>query len=82
MRNVATKGRLLEDAGYFYSIDRSIYINRNARKAFSVPFIQDNSEAQLEVCINEPGLPDGEWRFYFNSEPSAAVKRDLTAILA
>ncbi len=82
MRNVATKERILEDAGYAYSFDRSIYINRDARNVFSVEFVQDHSEAQLEARIKEPAPPAGEWRFYFNSPPSEAVKRDLSAILA
>jgi hypothetical protein len=82
MRNVATKERILEDAGYAYSFDRSIYVNRAARKVFSVAFVQDHSEADLEELIKKPALPAGEWCFYFNADPSAAVKRDLSAILA
>jgi hypothetical protein len=82
MRNVATKERILEDAGYAYSFDRSIYINRVARKVFSVAFVQDHSEADLEALIKKPAPPAGQWCFHFNSEPSEAVKRDLSAILA
>jgi hypothetical protein len=79
MRSTATKKQILEDAGYSYSFDRLIYINRNARKAFSTEFVDDHDEADLEARINEP--PAGEWRFYFNSPPSEAVKRELSAIL-
>lgn len=81
MRTVATKTQILEDAGYAYSFDREIYLNRNTRKVFSVEFVQDHSEAELEARINEPGPPAGEWRFYFNSPPSEAVKRELSTLL-
>lgn len=81
MRTVATKNQLLKDAGFEYSFDRSIYLNRNARKVFSVEFVEDHSEDELEAGIREPSPKPGEWRFYFNSEPSAAVKRDLATIL-
>jgi hypothetical protein len=82
MPATATKRQILEDAGYAYSFDRMIYVNRDARKAFSVEFIEDNSEGVLEARINEPAPPPGEWRFYFNSDPSEAVKRELSALLA
>lgn len=78
----ATKQQILEDAGYFYSFDRKIYVNRNARKVFSVEFVEDNRERDLEVRIHEPAPSNGEWAFYFNSDPSAAVKRELSALLA
>ena len=81
MRTATTKKQLLEDAGYSYSFDRLIYVNRGARKAFSVEFVQDNSEGEIEARINEPMPPPGEWRFYFSNEPSAAVKRELSALL-
>ena len=82
MPTTATKQQILEDAGYSYSLDRAIYLNRNARKAFSVEFVQDHSEGELEIRINDPAPPAGEWHFYFNSDPSEAVKRELSALLA
>ena len=82
LRTVATKKQILEEAGYAYSFDRRIYLNRNARKVFSLEFVDDNSETKLEACINGAPPPIGEWRFYFNSGPSDAVKRDLLKILA
>jgi hypothetical protein len=81
MRTAATKRQILEEAGYSYSFDRMIYVNRDARKAFSIEFVQDKPEAELEARINEPAPPAGEWRFYFNSEPSEAVKRELSTVL-
>jgi hypothetical protein len=72
---------MLEDAGYAYSFDRLIYVNRDARKVFSIEFVQDNSEGEIEARISEPAPPPGEWRFYFSTEPSAAVRRELSALL-
>jgi hypothetical protein len=70
------KKQILEDAGYAYSFDRLSYINREARKVFSIEFVQDHSEAELKACINQP-TSRGEWKFYFNSEPSEGVKREF-----
>ena len=82
MRTLATKKQVLEEAGYVYSFDRSIYLNCNARKVFSVEFVEDNTEATLEACISGPAPSPGEWQFYFNSAPSETVKRELLKILA
>jgi hypothetical protein len=81
LRTVAGKQQILEDAGYAYSFDRAIYLNQKAGKAFSVEFVQDHSEDELQACIEEPAPPRGEWRFYFNSPPSDTVKRELAAVL-
>ena len=77
MLTVASKKQILEDVGYAYSFDRLSYINRDARKVFSIEFVQDNSEDELRTRINEPYPPKGQWRFYFNSEPSESVKREF-----
>ena len=80
MRAVATKRRILEDAGYVYHFDRAIYFNRTTRKALSVVFIEDHDEDELQACINENSA-EGEWRFYFNSPPAPAVRRELVGVL-
>ena len=82
MSAVATKLQILDEAGYAYSIDRGAYLNKDARKIFSIEFVQDHSEGELAARINEPGAPAGEWRFYFNAEPSEGVKRELLSVLA
>jgi hypothetical protein len=76
MSIVGSKKQILEHAGYAYSFDRLSYINRDARKVFSVEFVQDHSEAQLRARISEP-TSAGEWKFYFNSPPSDSVKREF-----
>jgi hypothetical protein len=80
MTAAATKSRILEDAGYAYSFDRMIYINRRAKKVFSFEFVDDHSGDVLQRCMNED-TPEGEWRFYFNSPPSEGVKRELEVLL-
>jgi hypothetical protein len=77
----STKTQILENAGYAYSFDRMVYVNREARKVFSTEFVQDHGETELEARINERPPDNHEWRFYFNADPPEAVKRELAAIL-
>lgn len=79
---IATKDRLLEDAGYLYSLDRNIYFSRETGKVFSAQFVEDHSEAELEASLAEPSGTPGQWHFYFNSPPSESVKRILSEALA
>jgi hypothetical protein len=80
-RLTESKTDILDEAGYAYSFDRQMYINRKTKKAFSVEFVQDHSEDQIRKSIREHrnGL---EWWFYFNSPPSEAVKHELESVLA
>jgi hypothetical protein len=48
---------------------------------FSVEFVQDHDEAELEAAMHAPSLPSGEWQFFFNKAPSDTVKRDLSGVL-
>jgi len=75
-----TKSEILKDAGYVYNFDRLAYVNRQTKKAFSIEFVEDNSEEEIKKRISEP-TPSGKWRFNFNSEPSDAVKRELESVL-
>jgi hypothetical protein len=74
------KQQILDNAGYTYNFDREIYINRKAKKVFSVDFLEDHDERMLEECIRED-TGGRKWRFYFNLEPSDSVKRELEAML-
>lgn len=76
---LATKSKMLEDAGYVYSFDRQAYVNRKAKKIFSIEFVEDQPLEVIKQRIAEPA--DGQWRYNFNSEPSSAVKRELESIL-
>jgi hypothetical protein len=57
-----------------------LYFNREAKKAFSLEFVQDHDEAELHKHIRERTAPNG-WRFYFNSAPSESVRRQLEEAL-
>jgi hypothetical protein len=75
------KAQILEEAGYKYSFDRELYLNRKAKKAFSVDFIEDHSEQEIENCIRENTVGTEGWRFFFNNPPSQAVERELSSML-
>jgi len=79
-RLTASKTETLDKAGYAYSFDRQMYINPKTKKAFSVEFVQGHTEDQIRKYIREH--TDGlEWRFYFISPPSEAVKHELEGVL-
>lgn len=75
-----SKDQILEDAGYVYSLDRMMYVNRRTKKVFSVEFVEDSSEDHLQRCINENSGGAG-WRFYVNGPLSEGVKRELERLL-
>lgn len=74
------KQDLLRQAEYAYNFDRMVYFNRKAKKAFSVEFVEDHDEDELKRLIREGAETQG-WRFYFNSTPAEAVKRELERAL-
>jgi hypothetical protein len=76
----AAKEQILKDNGYSYSFDRELYVNRSLKKAFSVEFIEDNPEDEIERLARDKS-PSPEWQFFFNSKPSAAVERELANLL-
>ena len=79
MRRLATKDQILEDAGYRYSFDRAVSVNRHARKAFSIEFVEDHTDEQIKARIDEH--TGNGWKFYFNSDPSDSVKCELERVL-
>ena len=79
MRELATKEQLLKKSGYSYDFDRELYVNRKQKKAFSVEFVEDSSEEEIKEAIQEPA--DGQWRFFFNGDLSAAAERELARLL-
>lgn len=81
MPMLATKKDMLERSGYVYNFRRRVYVNRKARKVFSVEAVEDHDEQWLQACIGEEnGSP--EWRFYFTKVPSEAVQQELVSELA
>ncbi len=77
--DLAAKERILKDSGYSYNFDRELYLNKSLKKAFSVEFIEDHSEAEIEKLAREK--PGPMWQFFFNTKPSAAVERELANML-
>lgn len=78
MEKAASKKEVLQKGGYAYNFDRMVYFNRKTKKVFSVEFVEDHSEKELERCLNED-TNGAEWHFYFNTPPEVppAVKREL-----
>jgi len=74
------KKDILRAANYGYNFDRQIYFNRNAKKAFSLEFVDDHSEEELVRHIAENTGGNG-WIFYFRSTPSEGVRRELERVL-
>ncbi len=79
MGELATKEQRLKNSGYSYDFDRELYLNRKLKKAFSVEFVEDRSEEEIEKAIQEPAV--GQWRFFFNGDLSAAAERELAGLL-
>ena len=79
-RLTESKTDILDEAGYAYSFDRAMYINRKNKKAFSVEFVQDHSEDRIRESIREHTDRTG-WKFYFNADPSKAVRHELESAL-
>jgi hypothetical protein len=67
------KEELLNRTGYSYNFNRMAYMNRMAKKVFSVEAVEDHPIEWLNDKIAEEN--NGNWRFYFNDEPSPAVKK-------
>ena len=72
---------ILRAANYSYNFDHQLYFNREAKKAFSFPFLDDHGDEEVLSSINEC-IDGGEWKFYFNFPPSQRVKRELESVLA
>jgi len=76
---MSAKGDLLTQNGYRYNFYRMAYVNRVAKKVFSVEAIEDNPVEWLRARIADKS--NGEWQFYFTEQPSQAVVRDFVAEL-
>jgi len=74
------KEQLLKKAGYSYDSDREVYISRNARKVFSVDYLEDHDTKEIASKIQEVAR-GAKWTFIFNEKPSDSVKRELAKML-
>ena len=80
MKAIDAKQQILDEAAFTYNFDRQIYVNRRTKKIFSLEFVQDHDEKELERCVHE-GTTGKEWRFYFNDELPPSVRREIEAVL-
>ena len=48
-----SKSQILEEAGYSYNFHRMVYVNRAAKKVFSVEFIEDHRENEIQRHLDE-----------------------------
>lgn len=74
------KTHLLDTAGYVYNLDRMMYINREAKKAFSYEFVDDNPESEIESRMQEPRREEG-WQIYTNLPMSEGTWKELQRVL-
>lgn len=74
------KKDILREANYRYDFDRDLFINRAAKKAFSIEFVDDNTQDELLRLIQE-NTNGGGWRFYFVHPPTEGAQRELERIL-
>ena len=74
------KSDILFEANYRYNFERAMYINRAAKKAFSIEFVDDHPAGEIIKRIGEKTNGNG-WKFYFNFPPSDGAKRELERVL-
>lgn len=70
------KSEMLFAANYRYNFDRDLFVNREAKKAFSLEFVDDKPEELVRKGIEAPTAESG-WTFYFNNFPPENVRRQL-----
>jgi hypothetical protein len=75
------KSQTLLDAGYRYDRERELYVNRKTRTAFSIDFVEETDEQEIERRLLLPAAVDG-WRFHFVNGPSVAVRKELELLLS
>ena len=79
MTDLTEKEELLENSGYRYHFDRMIYSNRTVRRAFSLEFVEDHSQQEIQNLLETPAT--NEWVFHFNQLPSERVRQELAEAL-
>ena len=67
------KEPILKTSGYVYNFDRMAYYNREAKKAFSVEWLEDHTEDDLRRALEERNGSD-DWRLYVSAQLSKSVR--------
>jgi len=75
MTDLTEREELLERSGYRYHFVRMMYFNRAVRRVFSLEFVEDHSQREIQKLLETPATND--WVFHFNEPPSDRVKREL-----
>ena len=70
------KEKILQKAGFRYSFERSLYFNRDSKKAISHEAVEDHDSDWLRNVIASPNETD-TWQFYFNRSIPYATQREL-----
>jgi hypothetical protein len=68
----------LKAAGYSYNFDRMAYFNRDARKVFSVEWLEDHPIEDLHRALETPNQSE-DWVFYVDEMPPKHVIEALLA---
>ena len=76
MPNSKQKKEILEKANYHYHFSRSIYLNRDNKKIFSLEAIEDNDLDWLNDKIKMVPTTN-DWMFFFNEVPSEKIKKEI-----
>jgi hypothetical protein len=72
------KDPILRAAGYLYNFDRLAYFNRAAKKAFSLEWVEDHTDAELREAL-EKANDSEEWEVYAEPRPSQRVINEFLA---
>lgn len=80
MDTTPEKDEILRSAGFRYHFDRMAYVNREAKKIFSVEAVEDHPEEWVREMIAQEN-DSGDWRFFFDQPPSPAVIQAFLAEL-
>jgi hypothetical protein len=75
MTDLTDKEMLLEGCGYRYHFDRMIYFNRDSRRAFSLEFVEEHSQLEIQTLLDVPATDS--WVFHFNQPLSDRIKQEL-----
>ena len=82
MPGQSEKTHLLDRAGYVYNFERMMYINRQAKKAFSYEYIDDNPVSEIESKIQGPEQANvGDWNIYTSLHMPEGIKKELIRVL-
>lgn len=79
MTELTEKEELLEKSGYRYHFDRMIYFNRSVRRAFSLEFVEDHSQQEIQTFLQSPAA--NAWVFHFNQPLSDRIRQELAEAL-